>query len=254
MADGIFPRSHGFFQFCHRFSRVSSRAGFRGWYPDWFTWKSTKNSPQQTFQAGLHPSDPIWWGEINICWNKKSSKSKFFQNISEHKVLVLTWFEHVFNNVVFWYHCIFISPPFLLHLGYWRCIGSSWNIVQFIYWALGESPDLDMTSLQTLMMWVVLKGPWLVVEKRDEQLPNYMGSIISQGSRIPINQPVFHGSCRSRVFITAHVKRTIFRPGGICQIANLIGRFTPPKTNMEPENGPLEKEIPIGNHHFQVPC
>ena len=29
---------------------------------------------------------------------------------------------------------------------------------------------------------------------------------------------------------------------------------TPPNTNMEPENGPLEKEIPIGNHHFQVPC
>ncbi len=29
---------------------------------------------------------------------------------------------------------------------------------------------------------------------------------------------------------------------------------TPPKTNMEPENGgPLEKEIPIGNPHFQVP-
>ena len=32
------------------------------------------------------------------------------------------------------------------------------------------------------------------------------------------------------------------------------GTITPPKTNMEPENGPLEKEIPIGNHHFQVPC
>ena len=31
-------------------------------------------------------------------------------------------------------------------------------------------------------------------------------------------------------------------------------RYTPPKTNIEPENGPLEKEIPIGNHHFQVPC
>ena len=30
--------------------------------------------------------------------------------------------------------------------------------------------------------------------------------------------------------------------------------YTPPKTNMEPENGPLEKEIPIGNHHFQVPA
>ena len=30
--------------------------------------------------------------------------------------------------------------------------------------------------------------------------------------------------------------------------------YTPPKTNMEPENGPLEKEIPFGNHPFQVPC
>ena len=25
---------------------------------------------------------------------------------------------------------------------------------------------------------------------------------------------------------------------------------TPPKTNIEPENGPLEEEIPFGNHHF----
>ena len=29
---------------------------------------------------------------------------------------------------------------------------------------------------------------------------------------------------------------------------------TPLKFNMEPENGPLQKEIPFGNHHFQVPC
>ena len=29
---------------------------------------------------------------------------------------------------------------------------------------------------------------------------------------------------------------------------------TPRKTNMEPENEPLEEEIPIKNHHFQVPC
>jgi len=29
---------------------------------------------------------------------------------------------------------------------------------------------------------------------------------------------------------------------------------TPLKFNMEPENGTLEKEIPIGNHHFQVLC
>ena len=26
--------------------------------------------------------------------------------------------------------------------------------------------------------------------------------------------------------------------------------FTPPKTNMEPENEPLEEEIPIKNHHL----
>ena len=30
--------------------------------------------------------------------------------------------------------------------------------------------------------------------------------------------------------------------------------FTLPETNIEPENRPLEKEIPIGNHHFQVLC
>ena len=29
---------------------------------------------------------------------------------------------------------------------------------------------------------------------------------------------------------------------------------TPLKFNMEPENHPLEKEIPIGNHHFEIPC
>ena len=26
--------------------------------------------------------------------------------------------------------------------------------------------------------------------------------------------------------------------------------FTLPKTNIAPENSPLEKEIPMGNHHF----
>ena len=28
------------------------------------------------------------------------------------------------------------------------------------------------------------------------------------------------------------------------------GMDTLPETNMAPENNPLEKEIPIGNHHF----
>ena len=30
--------------------------------------------------------------------------------------------------------------------------------------------------------------------------------------------------------------------------------YTLPETNMAPENAPLEKEIPIGNHHFWVLC
>ena len=29
---------------------------------------------------------------------------------------------------------------------------------------------------------------------------------------------------------------------------------TPPKFNIAPENRPLEKDIPIGNHHFQGLC
>ncbi len=29
-------------------------------------------------------------------------------------------------------------------------------------------------------------------------------------------------------------------------------QVTPPETNIAPENRSLEKEIPIGNHHFQV--
>ena len=31
-------------------------------------------------------------------------------------------------------------------------------------------------------------------------------------------------------------------------------KHTLPETNVAPENRPLEKEIPIGNHHFQVLC
>ena len=32
----------------------------------------------------------------------------------------------------------------------------------------------------------------------------------------------------------------------------VFGGCTLPETNIAPENRPLEKEIPIGNHHFQV--
>ena len=31
-------------------------------------------------------------------------------------------------------------------------------------------------------------------------------------------------------------------------------KYTPPETNIAPENRPLEKEIPIGNHYFQGLC
>ena len=33
-----------------------------------------------------------------------------------------------------------------------------------------------------------------------------------------------------------------------------VGCDTPLKFNMEPEKKSLEKVIPFGNHHFQVPC
>ena len=34
---------------------------------------------------------------------------------------------------------------------------------------------------------------------------------------------------------------------GICGLFRLL---TLPETNIAPENGPLEKQIPIGNYHF----
>ena len=46
-----------------------------------------------------------------------------------------------------------------------------------------------------------------------------------------------------------------FEPdNGARGVLRLNDVFTPLKFNMEPENQPLQKEIPIGNHHFEVPC
>ena len=39
-----------------------------------------------------------------------------------------------------------------------------------------------------------------------------------------------------------------------CPPINTGKKGTPPKFDMEPKNQTLEKEIPFGNHHFQVPC
>ena len=38
------------------------------------------------------------------------------------------------------------------------------------------------------------------------------------------------------------------------QPLNFCGLHTLPETNIVPENRPLEKEILIGNHHFQLLC
>ena len=47
-------------------------------------------------------------------------------------------------------------------------------------------------------------------------------------------------------------------PCGLVFFENLAGQIkrslTPPKFNMEPEKKFLEKEVPLGNHHIQVPC
>ena len=41
----------------------------------------------------------------------------------------------------------------------------------------------------------------------------------------------------------------------VMHIASMYDIYnTPRKFNMEPENETLEKKIPFGNHHFQVPC
>ena len=67
-------------------------------------------------------------------------------------------------------------------------------------------------------------------------------------------------SCSLNIFVlTAELPQLAqcWSEKGCVYLFCLFYRFyliTPPKTNMEPENGPVEKEIPIGNHHFQVPC
>ena len=46
----------------------------------------------------------------------------------------------------------------------------------------------------------------------------------------------------------------VFQPSWLSGASCSTWEGTPRKTNMEPENEPLEEEIPIRNHHFQVPC
>ena len=58
------------------------------------------------------------------------------------------------------------------------------------------------------------------------------------------------GKSGSRGLLSLCCKRPSLRSFlGILTIVTTL-----PETNIAPENDPLEKEIPIGNHHFQVPC
>ena len=64
-------------------------------------------------------------------------------------------------------------------------------------------------------------------------------------------QGPFFGKLKIAIILPRALVMRVFREND----GNLpLDEYTPPKTNMEPENGPLEKEIPIGNHHLQVPC
>ena len=58
----------------------------------------------------------------------------------------------------------------------------------------------------------------------------------------PVDNKSSHTSAASRVNVP------------LCRKMVEISKITPLKFNMEPENQTLEKEIPFGNHHFQVPC
>ena len=53
----------------------------------------------------------------------------------------------------------------------------------------------------------------------------------------------------SLAWTVATAAQTDCAPGQMSHLEDTL-----PETNIEPEKRPLEKEIPIGNHHFQVPC
>ena len=55
--------------------------------------------------------------------------------------------------------------------------------------------------------------------------------------------------------ITAALKRNIsLKEVGTYMLSNVMSLVTPLKTNMEPENGPLEKEKHLQITSFWVPC
>ena len=86
------------------------------------------------------------------------------------------------------------------------------------------------------------------------------------GPLLPLHQtPRKNGAAHLRVSRVRVVRLVGKRPapgswedenaaGFLVGLGNSLAKYTPPKFNMEPEKKSLEKEAPLGNHHFQVPC
>ena len=89
---------------------------------------------------------------------------------------------------------------------------------------------------------------WLVVDWK-----NYGGIIQRLHSEVDFAREInIEPSHKVKIFQRCFVKQS-FEEKSTAGTSLANKKYTP-KTNMEPENGPLEKEIPIGNHPFQVPC
>jgi len=80
------------------------------------------------------------------------------------------------------------------------------------------------------------------------------GYIFIHGWNFPLS---FVGNCDASCTIgTNHWRFSILNPEDTSFLLQKCPNIhsTPPKFNMEPENKSLEKESPVGNHYFQVPC
>ena len=112
---------------------------------------------------------------------------------------------------------------------------------------MGSFPQIGMKIKKKLFQTTTQKmfetNIWKSAINKNTVKPRGLGELFSkftkstgytQHSRLPMWKKLGQ--------VTKHQEKDIHEVG------------TLPKRNMEPENGPLEKEIPIGNYHFQVPC
>ena len=73
---------------------------------------------------------------------------------------------------------------------------------------------------------------------------------LQTGKDMSVNDP--RSSWVVARWLPGHDRRLTFNGMGVSTRMPMLG--TPPKFNMEPEKKSLEKEVPLGNHHFQIPC